>query len=162
MFDTNGPVVPHSPATAGEFAIVSEEEFAAYFDAARSASGLVSDATSPYEADTDPNASVYRLTLDGRSGYAIRDGYLTMVFSLVRGRGDSIVAKAVKDGAWHLDCFDGYLTELYTRHGFHVYKREANWTAGGPDVVFMEHCLVKCYQCGTVTETGSYCEDCRA
>lgn len=65
------------------------------------------------------------------------EGVLIGVFSLVRGRGDALVAGAVAHGARHLDCFDGYLPTLYARHGFAESHRESNWTPGGPDVVYM-------------------------
>lgn len=71
-------------------------------------------------------------------GYAIRpDGELVYVFSEVKGRGAALVLDAIERGATHLDCFDGYLVTLYSRHGFRVVKRVANWTEGGPDVVYM-------------------------
>lgn len=77
------------------------------------------------------------LSTDGQSGYVIVAGDLRLVFSTVRGRGDALVASAILHGARTLDCFDGYLPTLYARHGFRVIRREANWTPGGPDVVFM-------------------------
>ena len=75
---------------------------------------------------------------DSNSGYAIRNGYeLICVFSRFKGRGGAIVQSAINNGAESLDCFDGYLTGLYSRHGFVEYKREPNWTEGEPDVVYM-------------------------
>lgn len=72
-------------------------------------------------------------------GFAISStGELTSVFSTVKGMGDIILTEACKRGACHLDCFDGYLPKFYARHGFQEVRREANWTAGGPDVIFME------------------------
>ena len=41
------------------------------------------------------------------------------------------------DGVQYLDCFDGFLPSYYEKFGFVEYKREANWTEGGPDVVYM-------------------------
>ena len=80
------------------------------------------------------------LSHDKNSGYMIKDdGDLVLVFSMVKGRGDTIVRHAVKNGAIKLDCFDGYLVDLYSGHGFVVHKREPNWTDGEPDVVYMYH-----------------------
>jgi hypothetical protein len=77
------------------------------------------------------------LTEDGFAGYVLQSGGdLQSVFSSVRGRGDLLVRHAVANGARTLDCFDGYLPTLYARHGFREVRREANWTDGGPDVVF--------------------------
>lgn len=76
---------------------------------------------------------------DRLSGYAVReDGDLVSVWSAVKGRGDELVESALENGATRLDCFDGYLPTFYARHGFYIVHREANWTPGGPDVVFME------------------------
>lgn len=108
----------------------------------------------------------YFLTMFGDAGYAIRpDGELVFVFSTVAGRGDTIVAQAVGNGADRLDCFDGYLPKLYARHGFVEYDRDNNWTPGGPDVVYMRVPHVAtfdpaikdfwCSKCGTVSD---FCE----
>lgn len=84
-----------------------------------------------------PDAEFY-LTADASSGFAIVNGdMLKFVFSTVRGRGDSIVAAAVKRGARRLDCFEGHLSELYARHGFEIVSRIPNWDENGPDVVDM-------------------------
>lgn len=78
------------------------------------------------------------MSTDGLSGFAIlADGELTNVWSLERGRGDAIVAAAVRRGATHLDCFAGHLSTLYARHGFVTYRSESNWDGVGPDVVYM-------------------------
>lgn len=94
------------------------------------------------EATSDPSemsaAGSYFLTTDALSGFGVKfDDELVGVFSRVPGRGDMMVAAAVAIGARRLDCFDGYLVTLYRRHGFFEVRREANWTAGGPDVVYM-------------------------
>ena len=79
------------------------------------------------------------LAEDYLSGFGVTDsGELVGVFSVVKGRGDELVQAAVELGAWHLDCFDGYLPTLYRRNGFRVTHEEANWTPGGPSVVYME------------------------
>lgn len=116
---------------------VSRMRFFEHFDRARRESEQVRGATSPFESS---EGARYFLAGDDRSGFVIRkDGELTNVFSLERGRGDDMVSIAVNwAGATHLDCFDGYLTALYARHGFVEYAREPNWAPGGPDVVYMQ------------------------
>lgn len=110
------------------------EAFEAAFNEARLLP-LVADSTSAFE---HVEGTGYFLTADRRSGFAIRpDGELVYVFSTVRGRGDILVRAAIALGAVRLDCFDGYLTDLYRRNGFDVTRREPNWTPGGPDVVYM-------------------------
>lgn len=75
---------------------------------------------------------------DGLSGFIVTDGAeIVGLFSGERGRGDALVSDAIDAGGWSLDCFDGYLTALYQRHGFRVTSREPNWTPGQPDVVFL-------------------------
>jgi hypothetical protein len=78
------------------------------------------------------------LAHDGNSGYGIsHDGELVNVFSLVRGHGHHAVNHAISQGATHLSAFDGHLPKFYGKFGFKEHAREKNWTAGGPDVVFM-------------------------
>ncbi len=79
----------------------------------------------------------FYITRDGLSGFCISAGELKYLFSEVKGRGDELVTSAKALGANHLDCFDGYLVELYKRNGFIEFKRVANWTEGEPDVVYM-------------------------
>lgn len=75
---------------------------------------------------------------DDSGGFGIRsDGELVGLFSRIRGRGDYLVAEAVRHGATHLNCFDGYLVKLYHRHGFQIEECVANWNTNGPDVVYM-------------------------
>lgn len=76
---------------------------------------------------------------DGNSGFAIKhwDDELCLVWSRFKGRGPALVAAACEAGAVQLDCFDGYLPQLYAKHGFVEYKREPNWHVGQPDVVYM-------------------------
>lgn len=86
-----------------------------------------------------PADAQWYLSDDGASGFIVRaDGEIVGLFSTARGRGDTLVSEAIAYGGTHLDCFEGYLSALYARHGFKVYRREANWTAGAPDVVFMQ------------------------
>ena len=117
---------------------VPSGHFIVAFADVRYRSERVENATSRYETD-DRATTAHYLSADRLSGYAVRtSGELVYVFSDVKGRGDAIVSSAVANGATHLDCFDGYLTTLYARHGFIDYKRESNWTPGGPDVVYMQ------------------------
>lgn len=107
----------------------------------QSVSDLVRGATTQAdELGKDSSSDVtYFLAEDTQSGYAVSDdGELTGVFSLPKGRGKDLVRAAVESGARRLDCFDGYLPKLYGQHGFVEVRREANWTQGEPDVVFME------------------------
>lgn len=124
---------------AAETAIVDRDTFKRHFEEAREASRAIRAATSDMSGEPYLTHSTYRLSLDGLSGYVVRpDGELVYVFSRVAGRGSAMVTRAVtRDGATYLDCFDGYLTGFYARHGFVEYKREANWTVGEPDVVYM-------------------------
>lgn len=103
--------------------------------AARLASPLVAGATS---SPDEINAARYFLSDDGLSGYGITsDGTLVGLFSLKRGQGDALVLDAIAHGASNLDCFDGYLVALYSRHGFKEVDRVPNWDAAGPAVVYM-------------------------
>lgn len=71
-------------------------------------------------------------------GFCIRGtGELVALFSTKKGFGDYLVRTAIRKGARHLNCFDGYLVKFYKRNGFVVMKREPNWTKGEPDVVYM-------------------------
>ncbi|UPW35195.1 hypothetical protein [Pseudomonas phage PCS5] len=82
-----------------------------------------------------------RLAKDGNAvtgGYMILDGTLQGVFSFTKGMGPWLIRQAIAEGARKLDCFDGFLPEFYKQFGFVEVRREANWTKGGPDVVFME------------------------
>lgn len=81
-----------------------------------------------------------RLAKDGNEvtgGYVVLHRELIGLFSNRKGMGDWLVQMAIKDGADHLDCFDGHLPEFYAKHGFRVHDRAANWAPGEPDVVFM-------------------------
>lgn len=52
-------------------------------------------------------------------------------------RGGLAVVSGIENGATHLNCYEP-LSAYYRRFGFDEVRREANWTAGGDDVVFME------------------------
>lgn len=83
----------------------------------------------------------YRLIYDGAQavgGYLVLDGELLGLFCTVRGKGDWLMRHAVLDGANRLDCFaEPALLKLYHRHGFTIYRSEANWDPKGLPVVFM-------------------------
>lgn len=92
------------------------------------------------ESSVVPGARYYVDMGEGitTGGFIVKpDGELVGVFSSIPGRGDALISAALNAGATHLDCFDGYLTEFYARHGFREYRREPNWTPGGPAVVYM-------------------------
>ncbi|AFU62052.1 hypothetical protein phiHau3_74 [Streptomyces phage phiHau3] len=103
---------------------------------ARAESPRIADATST--PDEMPDDARYYLTRDGQSGFGVAaDGTLIGLFSRVKGRGASLVQAAIDRGAVSLDCFDGFLPGYYAGFGFQETERVANWTPGGPDVVFM-------------------------
>lgn len=78
----------------------------------------------------------------GKAGYAIKNGSeLVNLFNnggeATKGAGPWLVIHAIENGARHGDHFDGFLTGFYQKLGFTQVRREANWTPGGPDVVYM-------------------------
>ncbi len=120
--------------------VVEVDTFAAHYELARNLNAQIAVNTSTTSEVTAIAGATYYLSVDCLSGFAVRaDGELVGVFSRVKGRGNALVADALFVGATHLDCFDGYLVELYSRHGFYVHHRAPNWTPGGPDVVYMLH-----------------------
>jgi hypothetical protein len=122
------------------FKSVHYKEFKGTFKLAQQVSEQVKNATSKWEEldDADIFFKDYYLDYENQCGFAVSfNGTLTNVFSLVRGKGDYIMVNAKKAGATNLDCFDGYLTSFYKRHGFEVVRREQNWTPGEPDVCYM-------------------------
>lgn len=79
------------------------------------------------------------LSSDGQAGYALRnDGELNHVFSMKPGLGAEAVKHSISNGAKHLSAFDGKLPKYYQQFGFQEHHREANWTPGQPDVVYMQ------------------------
>lgn len=113
--------------------------YLAHVGAARAESSLVRSSLSSladFIAAPQTECS-YFLSSDGRSGFFIHGSIIRGLFSLERGRGDLLVTEAIRAGGRHLECYDGYLTDLYGRHGFVETAREANWTPGKPDVVWM-------------------------
>lgn len=115
---------------------VNGATFAHYVDMAMLADARI-DAFLSHGVDYSAHACY--LTADGTAGFAISPaGDLQSVFNTgERGRGEALLRTAVDAGARTLDCFDGFLPMFYSRNGFREIRREANWTAGGPDVVFM-------------------------
>lgn len=116
---------------------VSSLEYFAALEAARKDSPRIAEATSSPE--DMPFGALYFLSKDGKSGYGVsKESELIGLFSLVPGRGMGMIEEAINlDGVESLDCFDGFLPQYYQKFGFVEYKREANWTEGGPDVVYM-------------------------
>ncbi len=100
----------------------------------------IADSLTDYRdhASLHPSLRAY-LAPDARSGFLISGDEIVGLFSTARGRGDDLVTDAVAAGGRRLDCFDGYLTRLYYRHGFVITRREPNWNPPGPDVVYMTH-----------------------
>lgn len=124
--------------TATDAYPVLREQFMTAYAFARQVSQQVARMTSAEDDIPFGDGTLFMLTPDGLSGFYITpDDMLGGLFSLARGRGDQLVATAVRYGATHLDCFDGYLPTLYGRHGFTETARERNWTSGAPDVVYM-------------------------
>lgn len=120
---------------------VSKLAFIVNFANAREGSEKVKAATSTVKEidDATNDHDRFMLTADGQSGFIVRNGgELIALFSTVKGRGHDLVQIAVQCGAEYLDCFDGFLTELYSKHGFEVVNREGNWNGVGPDVVYMK------------------------
>jgi len=100
----------------------------------------IKNSTSPViEIIQDKTDKTFYLDSTGSKGYAIDGtGELTSLFSTIKGEGTNLVRSAIKNGAKHLDCFDGFLPTFYKKFGFIEVKRVPNWTEGEPDVVFME------------------------
>lgn len=116
---------------------VSDSDYLVALEAARRESLRIAEATSSPE--DMPSDAMYFLSEDGKSGYGVsEESELIGLFSLVPGRGKGMIEEAISlDGVESLDCFDGFLPQYYQKFGFVEYKREANWTEGGPDVVYM-------------------------
>ena len=70
-----------------------------------------------------------RLISTIRGGYALvkKSGDITCIFKTDKRQKNvlpDILKEAVKRGGYSLNCFDGYLTELYRKCGFEVVRRE--------------------------------------
>lgn len=120
------------------YTTVSPAQYAQALAVAQRTNSMVAAATTPaLEMFIRTDLTTY-LHSDKCSGFAVAaDGELVGVFSTVRGRGSDILTAALGAGAARLDCFDGFLPNLYKRFGFVETAREANWTPGEPDVVYM-------------------------
>lgn len=119
------------------YTITTSITFRLALKAAQDSNGTIKTATTPAKDINTYNTSCF-LSDDSKSGFMIsHNGELTSVFSLIKGRGKQLVKQAIKKGACHLDCFDGFLPTFYKSFGFIEVNREANWTAGEPDVVYM-------------------------
>lgn len=119
------------------FSHVKSGYFARIFRNVRADYDLIREATSDYAT---ARGTRFYLWSDGveYAGFGIRPtGELVYVYSTASGLGDCIVTAAIERGATHLDCFDGYLTGLYSRNGFERVTSLPNHTPGGPDVVYM-------------------------
>lgn len=122
----------------------TRETFSRHLASAREDSAQIAESTT---ADVANVTGIYRVAMDvatGRvvGGYALQlnDDMLVEVRHLWGpGYGSALAESAVENGAQVLDCFDGFLPAFYERFGFREYRRDANWTPGGPDVVFMAH-----------------------
>jgi hypothetical protein len=126
-------------------ALHREASARAFAKAVEEARGLRPDVVENVSQYTPQEYSKMRtfLSRDGKSGYALKPtdkgDELVNVFAKEKGlgRGDKIVSEAVDRGAQTLDAFDGYLPDLYKKHGFKEYHRTPNYEPGGPDVVYM-------------------------
>lgn len=117
------------------FNIVTAAEFRKALAAARNNNERIAGFTGT--PDEMPEDGRYFLSETGLTGAGVTaDGELVGVFSLEK-RGALAVERAIQEGARSLNCFDGRLPEYYKRFGFREVGRVANWTPGGPDVVFM-------------------------
>jgi len=122
-----------------DFRKVSKNEFIEALKFVQENYKVIRDNTTAWNEIKDDTASYYLSGNPAFMGFAVSlSGELTSVFSAIKGNGDKILSNAVILGANNLDCFDGYLVSFYERHGFKEVRREANWTAGAADVVFME------------------------
>lgn len=115
------------------------QHFSSVINQALSIGGHYAQNITPYSVEEYTRAFDCYIDTLTKSGYTIRKDTkeLCSVFSLTKGMGDFIVNDAVLRGAKRLDCYEGYLVSLYMKHGFKPVKREPNWTAGQPDVVYM-------------------------
>lgn len=114
---------------------VHRDDFVIHYNNALAELGALADYLTPtHELDTQ---GVFYLGAGGTMGFAIVGGDIRYLFSTYKGKGNHLVKQAKLKGGYKLDCFDGYLVSLYSKHGFTEYKREPNWTAGEPDLVYL-------------------------
>lgn len=123
--------------------------FKGALSAAREERQHIKDATTDPHHMPDDDASDYYLSHDGRSGFGVtKQGTGIGLFSTEKGRGLDLLRYQIDHGgmAW-ADHFggvpaedgtptEGYLDKLYHPLGMIEFGRQANWTPGGPDVVY--------------------------
>lgn len=119
---------------------VSERLFKQHLCEAQQSNVNIANATTPAHELPDSYTAQFYISTGGLSGYRIDRGELTAVFSLARGRGKELVRDAIKNGATHLDHFQGYLSKFYSELGFDLVRTEKhyNWASDNtlPDVLF--------------------------
>ena len=124
--------------------------FLARYRDARQDNDLVRDNTCPwldiskkcaalFAFDSKVELKFFLVTKDNQvvGGFCVLDGELAALWCTERGRGEWLVWNAVQQGAVRLNCFSGYLPELYKRCGFVVEHIERNYECSGPDVFYM-------------------------
>lgn len=121
------------------YAPVSHLRFTQKLAEAQLFSDLIAQATTPaYDLDLHHGDRAY-MSHDEHSGFVVRaNGELCAVFSCYAGRGAGIVCSAIRRGATHLDCFDGFLPTFYAKHGFVEVCRVQNYNGAHlPSVIYM-------------------------
>lgn len=129
--------------STGEQAAAEGRVYAASPDAFKAAlqANKRADTLSDYSTEELRGMKLFMLE-GGKAGYAIKGGSeLVNLFNNggedTKGAGPWLVLHAIEHGARHGDHFDGFLTGFYQNLGFSQVRREANWTPGGPDVIYM-------------------------
>lgn len=82
------------------------------------------------------------LAMDGntvRGGFGVLNGELIGLFAWPGTWGVWLLHRAMGEGATRLNCFDGFLPGYYAKYGWREVRREPNYEAGGPDVIYMEY-----------------------
>tara|TARA_R100000951_G_scaffold61393_1_gene51613 strand:+ start:160 stop:552 length:393 start_codon:yes stop_codon:yes gene_type:complete len=119
---------------------VSERLFKQHLCEAQQSNDNIANATTPAHQLLDSYTAQFYLSKGGLSGYRLDKGELTAVFSLVKKEGKDLVRDAIKNGATHLDHFQGYLSKFYSELGFDLVRTEKhyNWANDNtlPDVLF--------------------------
>jgi hypothetical protein len=140
-----GPDVPPRPraapaAPAEAFPPADPQAFKEAADAAAATGKGGADALTTHTAEEYGAMKSVRLSPDGKTGVAVKqDGEIVTLFNQGgRGMGGKALDQAIADGGTKLEAFDGPLVEMYSKKGFREVSREANWEAGGPDVVKMQ------------------------
>ena len=98
------------------------------------------------EDHAEQEAEFYRercklfLAMDGNTvvgGFGVLNGELIGLFAWPGTWGVWLLLRAMGEGATRLNCFDGFLPEYYAKYGWREVRREPNYKAGGPDVIYM-------------------------